>query len=188
MPAQKKKSSTRKKVSRSKTGAGKRAAAKKKAATPRKKAAPGKKSAIKEAVAKLSKNQEKVLENIFHTTRKRVRENHVEEALKKTPAEIERVSPRGSFLQGFVRRLELLYDLLRSGVRGEYKLPWKMIAAITAALVYFISPIDLIPDPIPVVGYLDDAFIILLCINFVREELLDYCKYKGLNPKDYGLV
>jgi uncharacterized membrane protein YkvA (DUF1232 family) len=54
--------------------------------------------------------------------------------------------------------------------------PWyaKALAALTAA--YALSPIDLIPDFIPVLGYLDDLIIvpaaILLTVRLVPEEIM----------------
>src|SRR5215468_2656479 len=56
------------------------------------------------------------------------------------------------------------------------RVPWyaKVVAAATAA--YALSPIDLIPDFIPVIGYLDDLVIvplgILLAIKLVPVELM----------------
>lgn len=51
--------------------------------------------------------------------------------------------------------------------------PWAK-ASIIGALGYLISPIDLIPDVIPVVGYSDDAGVIaavlLLIKNYVKDE------------------
>ena len=36
------------------------------------------------------------------------------------------------------------------------KIPFGTIAAVVASLLYFVSPIDVIPDFIPVIGYIDD--------------------------------
>ena len=61
--------------------------------------------------------------------------------------------------------------------------PW--YAKITAILtvVYALSPIDLIPDFIPVLGYLDDVLIlpafIALTIKLVPPEVMKECKEKA---------
>ncbi len=45
--------------------------------------------------------------------------------------------------------------------------PWYAKALAIAIVAYVLSPIDLIPDFIPVVGYLDDLVIVPLGIAFV---------------------
>ena len=62
---------------------------------------------------------------------------------------------------------------------GERRTPWyaKIIAAIV--VIYALSPIDLIPDFIPVLGYLDDIIIlpalIALCVRCIPEDVFsDY--------------
>lgn len=57
----------------------------------------------------------------------------------------------------------------------------KLIAAF--ALLYAISPIDLIPDVIPVIGYLDDLLIlpilITICIKLIPKAVMDECLIKA---------
>ena len=43
-------------------------------------------------------------------------------------------------------------------------------------LLYVLSPIDFIPDFIPVVGYLDDAAMLAVCLNFTRFDVEEYKK------------
>lgn len=58
--------------------------------------------------------------------------------------------------------------------------PWpaKLFAAIT--LVYVLSPLDLIPDFIPVLGYLDDLLIVpllaVLTIHFIPASMMEDCR------------
>jgi uncharacterized membrane protein YkvA (DUF1232 family) len=51
---------------------------------------------------------------------------------------------------------------------------WYKKAVVVAGLIYFISPIDVIPDFIPVVGYLDDLGVILAVLKFLGHELVPY--------------
>lgn len=57
----------------------------------------------------------------------------------------------------------------------------KIFAAITVA--YALSPVDLVPDFIPVLGYLDDLLIlpalVVLTIKFIPKEMLDEYRRKA---------
>jgi uncharacterized membrane protein YkvA (DUF1232 family) len=56
------------------------------------------------------------------------------------------------------------------------RVPWYAKAAAAAVAAYALSPIDLIPDFIPVLGYLDDLIIVplgvLLAVRLVPAELM----------------
>ena len=47
--------------------------------------------------------------------------------------------------------------------------PLRAKAVVIGALLYFINPVDLIPDSIPFVGYLDDLAVLSIALNYVRE-------------------
>jgi uncharacterized membrane protein YkvA (DUF1232 family) len=65
----------------------------------------------------------------------------------------------------FPRLVQLLYRLARD---PEVPRPAKAVLGFT--VVYLLSPIDIIPDFIPVLGYLDDLYIVALAVSFVLES------------------
>jgi len=68
--------------------------------------------------------------------------------------------------------IQSLVRLVRLSVAGKYTgLPTTTIIAAVAVLVYFVSPIDLIPDFIPVIGYLDDMALIAWFSTSIKKEL-----------------
>jgi uncharacterized membrane protein YkvA (DUF1232 family) len=60
---------------------------------------------------------------------------------------------------------------------GDPRVPWYAKVAAVAVAAYALSPIDLIPDFVPVIGYLDDLVIvpagILLAVKLVPSELMN---------------
>lgn len=78
--------------------------------------------------------------------------------------------------------LKLIYQaLLLFYVTENPNCPLKIKAAIFAALGYFISPIDVIPDFTPIVGYSDDAGAIALAICLAQLYIDDEVKCKARN-------
>ena len=65
-----------------------------------------------------------------------------------------------------------LARMLSSWVKGDYKnISTKSIIAVVAALIYFVNPLDLIPDFIPVIGQLDDIFVLGYLIKMLDKEI-----------------
>ena len=65
----------------------------------------------------------------------------------------------------------------------EKQTPWfaKIIAVIV--VIYALSPIDLIPDFIPVLGYLDDVIIlpalVALCLKCIPKDVFEDCRARA---------
>lgn len=68
--------------------------------------------------------------------------------------------------------LRLLQALCLAYWRGEYRaISPKAMVAVVAGLMYFLSPIDLIPDWIPVLGMLDDIVVLGWVMSTLKAEL-----------------
>ncbi|WDC84884.1 YkvA family protein [Caloramator sp. mosi_1] len=88
--------------------------------------------------------------------------------------------------KNLINQLELLYKIYT-----YQKTPWYAKISIGIVIAYALSPIDLIPDFIPILGYLDDLLILPLGIylslklvpDYIIEECrnieIDYSKFKG---------
>jgi uncharacterized membrane protein YkvA (DUF1232 family) len=82
-------------------------------------------------------------------------------------------------LKKFIEDLKLLILLLRDYWTGKYReIPWGSIATIVAALLYVFSPLDLIPDMVPFVGFLDDALVVNFCLKIISRDLENYKRWK----------
>lgn len=122
----------------------------------------------REAAARFKKNTEDVTKEDLEYAVKKGRKK-IEELEDDVPGPLE----------ALWRDIKDMWGLIVDYWNDVYKdVPWKTIAAIVGALVYFISPIDVIPDFIPVVGFLDDAAVIGLALNMVQEDLDAYRRWK----------
>lgn len=75
--------------------------------------------------------------------------------------------------------IPLFNACVRSYIKGEYReIPVGAIIAVVAALIYFVSPIDLIPDFIPGIGYIDDAGVLGFCFLQFKSDLDVYKEWQ----------
>lgn len=66
----------------------------------------------------------------------------------------------------------VLGRLIKAYAQGDYRqVSWKTILLVVAAVVYFINPIDLLPDLIPIAGLTDDFGILLWVYNSLHTEI-----------------
>lgn len=83
-----------------------------------------------------------------------------------------------SFVLQRIERLQVLIDMVRD---DEWSLTESERDNVVAALAYFADPEDIIPDNVPVLGYIDDAIMIELVVIELQHEIdafEDFCRYR----------
>ena len=94
--------------------------------------------------------------------------------------EIKKLFKRVKVLARYLNDLCEIFELLRDRVTGRYKeIPWRTIAALTGALIYALSPIDLLLDFIPGIGFFDDALVIGIALKLAQPDLERYREWKA---------
>lgn len=69
-------------------------------------------------------------------------------------------------------KIKVLARMVKAYITGHYKIvPWKSIIIITAVLIYFIMPLDLIADFIPVTGYMDDFSLVVWVYSHLKDDI-----------------
>jgi uncharacterized membrane protein YkvA (DUF1232 family) len=92
------------------------------------------------------------------------------------------VTEKSSRLQGeagtdpsFLDQVGTLIRMLWAFKRGEYKvIPWRSLLLIITALLYFVSPLDFIPDLLPIVGLTDDIALIFWVVKSLKEDIMHF--------------
>lgn len=74
-------------------------------------------------------------------------------------------------LAGVIEDLKTMFELLRAVARGSYRVRKETLILIAGAVLYFVIPIDVIPDFIPVAGFLDDAAVIAWVVKTCKTEI-----------------
>lgn len=124
-------------------------------------------------------NSEKV-KDILESNKNKAEElledrDKMEKFLKRLERKLSKIPLAGKYLKD----VPVLISLIRSYINKEYtEIPIGSIIAVVSALIYLFSPVDLIPDFIPGVGYLDDAAVIGFCYKLVHDDVLEYQVWK----------
>ncbi len=76
--------------------------------------------------------------------------------------------------------VKVVFSMLKDITTNKYKqCPWRTIAALVGALAYVLAPLDLVPDFIPVWGWLDDGAVIATALKFAKNDLEEYKVWKA---------
>lgn len=100
------------------------------------------------------------------------------ETLKIFTEQLSEIPGLGEYLQD----IPLVCSMIIDYTKGRYKaVPISTIIGLTAAILYFVSPVDLIPDFIPVIGQIDDIGVLIFALKRAHNDIMEYkaWKYKG---------
>jgi uncharacterized membrane protein YkvA (DUF1232 family) len=117
---------------------------------------------------------------------------HFIDAMRRAQKEAEHLSPRevtdaaskmlveghNITLPNFIAERLGKLDSMIAMVNDEgFALPDEDRTRVLACLTYFANPEDIIPDSVPVLGFLDDAIMIELCVRELRPEIESYSDF-----------
>jgi uncharacterized membrane protein YkvA (DUF1232 family) len=82
---------------------------------------------------------------------------------------------------GLFADVQTLREMVSAYLAGSYKFSKRTVVFVVAGLLYFISPIDLVPDFILGLGFIDDAAVLALVVKRLRAEIALFRKSKVQN-------
>ena len=124
-----------------------------------------KESSIKEYISKAKKiiKDDEKLKKLIEDVLKKLKEISSD---KKTSAKL------NDSLRLFIR-------IINAYTSKQYTyVPWKTICLIVAGLIYFIYPVDLIPDFIPVSGLIDDIALIAWIYESIQDDIDNFLEWE----------
>jgi len=104
----------------------------------------------------------------------------IRELVREVRSKINSVEDGKNLAADIVEKLRMMIRMLRAYIRGEYRdIPWKSLILIIGALLYFLVPIDIIPDFIPATGFVDDVAVILLVFKTISDDITAYRQFES---------
>lgn len=72
--------------------------------------------------------------------------------------------------RGFIYKIPTLFRMLKSAKRGEYKMNKFNIIIAILTFIYVFSPLDFIPDWLPLLGIVDDISLLMIVFSKLMKE------------------
>lgn len=105
--------------------------------------------------------------------------DRVNSLLKSAKEKLADVSTDSNKMGEFVTILKAFGGMVKQSVSGSNQFSWQTILLVTAGLIYFLTPVDLIPDFIPVLGLSDDVSVIFFIYKSLKEDIDSYIETSG---------
>ncbi|KIA82839.1 hypothetical protein OA84_04475 [Kaistella solincola] len=87
--------------------------------------------------------------------------------------------------KGFISKIPVIVRMIKSATKkGGYKPHFKNVIVPGLVLVYLISPIDFLPDFIPVIGVLDDIALLAFAIPLLITEAEKFVAWEASRTED----
>ncbi len=87
----------------------------------------------------------------------------------------------GGVVDSVRENVVLMGQMLKAYATGDFKLEMATLVKLVAVLIYFISPIDLIPDFLPMLGFTDDLALLAWIIGDLGSELERFKSFQKFN-------
>jgi uncharacterized membrane protein YkvA (DUF1232 family) len=116
--------------------------------------------------------------SLFRKARRAAKERNRDEILAASRDLVTSVRRTKKTPKFVLTAIESIEDLVQIIEDEDYGAPRSVANEVLAALAYFADPDDLIPDEIPVLGFLDDAIMIKFVEREFKYELAAYRKFR----------
>ena len=104
--------------------------------------------------------------------------------VKNRATDIKQKIKNNEALKKLFKDASTLISMIKDCWSGAYpQAPVWVISAAVFALLYVLSPVDLIPDIIPVLGLTDDAAVLALCLAITEKDVHKYRNWKNGNKQ-----
>lgn len=67
--------------------------------------------------------------------------------------------------------LPTVFPMMWAVLRGKFKMPWSTLFWTVLCFIYVISPVDLLPDVLPLLGIADDGAFVLLVLSLLHNDV-----------------
>lgn len=119
------------------------------------------------------------IDKIINSYQAHVKDAKPEDVAEKKDATLKKIE-NVSALAGLLGNIRTAYDMVSDTVTGKYKgVSKSALAFLAGGLAYLALPVDLVPDFIPVAGWMDDAAVLGWIFTRCADEFKKYKEFKS---------
>lgn len=118
----------------------------------------------------------KRVDKLMDRARETVQSNQkVKSLIRDVKNKIDRITKDSEERESFVYQLQVLIRMIRAHFQGKYQaFSMPTIIALVFSLIYFITPVDLIPDFIPALGFTDDISLVYIIFRNFADDISQF--------------
>ncbi len=80
-------------------------------------------------------------------------------------------------------QLQAGFRLIKAYAKGEYReIPWSSMGLLIASVAYFVMPVDVVLDWLPLAGYLDDAALLAWTFQSISSDINAFLAWESEQP------
>lgn len=83
---------------------------------------------------------------------------------------------------------KIFFSMMRAVLQRRYPMPWKTFFVALFCVFYLFSPVDLLPDIMPLLGITDDATFVLLVLALIKQDLNKFKQTTSLKPPKEDVI
>lgn len=122
--------------------------------------------------------KKKIDKDYMHSEISKMEDGDLEVVMENNQEISNKISNAG-MLKKYTELAKVMVGMIKDYKKGNYKnVPWFTIAAITFSLLYILNPLDIVPDFIPGLGYVDDLAVFTFALKFIQNDLHNYLDWK----------
>ena len=118
---------------------------------------------------------ERVLKIFRQAKRMLNKQSQIKELIWKVSQKLKKINGSNKQINELLEHVQLFLRMIKKSLAGEYSgFSHKTLFSLVFGLLYFVTPMDVVPDFIPMLGFSDDLSIVYFIIKNFKSDIEDF--------------